>query len=583
MYYTSEENVQILIALLKKHNVSKIIASPGTMNISFVGSVQTDNYFTIYSAPDERSAAYMACGLAKECNEPVVITCTGATASRNYIPGLTEAFYSKIPIISVTFSQPFAYIGQNRPQVMDRRTQLNDMCIKSVQIPVCRSPEDIWATDLMINDALLAATSNASGPVHINIVSECSTDFSIKKLPNVRKIDKFTMDKEFPPLPKGRIGIYVGAHNKWTKNLIKVVDKFCELNNSVVFCDRTGNYEGKYAIYPSLVCSQDSYISSLRSLDLLIYIGNVFGTDMVMNPSQVWRVNPDGVVRDTFGNLSAVFETTEEVFFSKYIEMTKHNESNNEYYLQWNDEVIRFEKLIPELPYSNLWCAKTVIEKIPEQTTIHFGILNSLRCWSLMYLNKFTYGYSNTGGFGIDGCISTLIGASLANSNQLYFGVIGDLAFFYDMNVLGNRHVGNNIRLMLVNNGKGTEFRMYNHPGNIFKEQADCYISAGNHYGCKSSRLVKNYAENLGFEYISATNKEEFIKNLKKFLSPYSSSSKSLIFEVFTTSEDESAALYKMRNLVVDNGAIAKNKIKKAAKNLLGENVIKTVKKIIKK
>ena len=130
MYYTSEENVQILIALLKKHNVSKIIASPGTMNISFVGSVQTDNYFTIYSAPDERSAAYMACGLAKECNEPVVITCTGATASRNYIPGLTEAFYSKIPIISVTFSQPFAYIGQNRPQVMDRRTQLNDMCIK---------------------------------------------------------------------------------------------------------------------------------------------------------------------------------------------------------------------------------------------------------------------------------------------------------------------------------------------------------------------------------------------------------------------------------------------------------------------
>ena len=52
---------------------------------------------------------------------------------------------------------------------------------------------------------------------------------------------------------------------------------------------------------------------------------------------------------------------------------------------------------------------------------------------------------------------------------------------------------------------------------------------------------------------------------------------------MFTTSEDESAALYKMRNLVVDNGAIAKNKIKKAAKNLLGENVIKTVKKIIKK
>ena len=47
--YTSEKNIQILISLLKEHNIKNIIASPGTTNISFVASVQCDDFFKIYS------------------------------------------------------------------------------------------------------------------------------------------------------------------------------------------------------------------------------------------------------------------------------------------------------------------------------------------------------------------------------------------------------------------------------------------------------------------------------------------------------------------------------------------------------
>ena len=65
-YYTSERNAQIVIALLKANNIRKIIASPGATNITFVASIQQDPYFEIYSSVDERSAAYMACGLAAE-------------------------------------------------------------------------------------------------------------------------------------------------------------------------------------------------------------------------------------------------------------------------------------------------------------------------------------------------------------------------------------------------------------------------------------------------------------------------------------------------------------------------------------
>ena len=60
-FYTSERNVQILISLLKQYGIKKVVASPGSTNVTFVGSIQQDPYFEIYSSVDERSAAYIAC------------------------------------------------------------------------------------------------------------------------------------------------------------------------------------------------------------------------------------------------------------------------------------------------------------------------------------------------------------------------------------------------------------------------------------------------------------------------------------------------------------------------------------------
>ena len=100
--YTNERNVQIVIALLKAHGIHRVIASPGTTNMTFVVSIENDPWFQIWSSVDERSAAYLACGMAAETGEPVAISCTGATASRNYMPGLTEAYYRKLPVLAIT-------------------------------------------------------------------------------------------------------------------------------------------------------------------------------------------------------------------------------------------------------------------------------------------------------------------------------------------------------------------------------------------------------------------------------------------------------------------------------------------------
>ena len=100
--YSAEKNVQMLISLMKQHDIRKVIVSPGMKNMPFIASVQYDPFFEVYSCVDERSAAYMACGLSVQSGEPVALSCTGATASRNYVSALTEAYYNNIPILAIT-------------------------------------------------------------------------------------------------------------------------------------------------------------------------------------------------------------------------------------------------------------------------------------------------------------------------------------------------------------------------------------------------------------------------------------------------------------------------------------------------
>ena len=170
-FYSTEINVQVVVALLKVNGIRKIVASPGTTNYSLVGSLQSDPFFEIYSSVDERSAAYIACGMAAESGEPVVLTCTGATASRNYIPGLTEAYYRKLPVLAITSHQGTDRIGQLIAQNVDRRSLPNDIANLSVELPVVKDDRDRDFVVMETNKAMLELRRNGGGPVHINIMT----------------------------------------------------------------------------------------------------------------------------------------------------------------------------------------------------------------------------------------------------------------------------------------------------------------------------------------------------------------------------------------------------------------------------
>lgn len=584
--YSNERNVQILIALLKTNNIKKIVASPGSTNIPFVMSLQNDGDFEIYSCVDERSAAYMAVGLSAESGEPVVITCTGATASRNYFSALTEAFYRRLPILAVTATRPLSCIGNHVAQVIDRTAVPNDIVKLSVFAPLVRCHNDEWDCTLKLNRAMAALRKNGGGPVHINLETESSFDFSVKELKNVRNISFYKHNDELPAISKGRIAIFVGSHPAFTKEETNVVDEFCEKYNAALYCDHTSNYSGKYRVEAALLGAQDQYLSPACNMDLIIYIGEITGAyeigSMMPKAKTFWRVAEDGEFRDCSTTLSKVFHMSEFEFFSKYNSLKNTTEPITLYQESENDYVHLYNSIPDNLPLSNIWVAKTMAPKMPKDSVMHYAILNSLRSWNFFKLDNSIRGYCNVGGFGIDGNMSTLIGASFVHPERLYFGVVGDLSFFYDMNCLGNRHIGSNVRILMIDNGKGMEFRNYIHPASKYDNSlVDSYISAGGHYGHQSHQLVKHFAEDLGFEYLTASSKEEVIANMDKFLS-HSIGHKPIVFEIFTEQNDENAALHAMRNLDKSTDKMVINAAKKIITSVGGKEALTTVKKIIR-
>lgn len=571
-FYTDERNVQIVVSLLKAHGIRKVVVSPGTTNITLVGSLMYDGSFELYSSVDERSAAYLACGLASESGEPVALSCTGATASRNYMSGLTEAYYRKLPVLAITSHQGVHRIGHLIPQNIDRSVIPNDIALLSVSLPVIHDKKDERFCEIEANKAMLELRRNGGGPVHINLFTTYSKAFNVKTLPSVHVIRRYFYYDALPEISRmnGHVAVFIGSHKEFSEEETNAIDKFCGTYDAVVFCDHTSGYHGKYAVHSSLIFKQNGGANQIHDIDTLIHIGEVSG-DYDGTPSgakHVWRISEDGELRDTFGTLTNVFQMREIDFFAYY----EGEENKKEDYLTQCKTFYQsvFEN-IPEIPFSNIWIASILHDKFPVGCQVHFGILNTLRSWNLFVLPEGISSRCNVGGFGIDGILSTLIGSSFANPNKLYFGILGDLAFFYDINVLGNRHVGKNLRILLVNNGKGTEFRNYDHPCAAFGNDADRFMSAAGHFGHQSGDLLKHYAEDLGFIYITASNKEEFLKHYNEFISP-NMGDKSIIFECFTNSENESNALKMIRSIITGDTTMSVKAMAKAAiKNVVGK------------
>ena len=477
-------NVRILVSLLKQYNVATLVISPGTKHLGLVKSVEDDPFFTCYSVIDERSAAYFATGLTLT-NGPVALLCTSAQATRNYIPGLTEAYYRGAPVLAITADYDESYVAY--PQVIDQLAYPHDAVHISVDLPSTSSQATLT---LRVNQALDALSK---GPSHINIRMEGHWAEGPAELTPARKITRFA--GKWPTLKSPALLVLGPGQHRNNGPMAA----FVETNDVAVYTSHISNYYGPKSVRGGVKVPPDTIITYGGPLGDYKLLGNLRGKGIPH-----WHLGSE--FADTYGSLTWLLPPDE--FFKEY---TKSVATGTDYVKQWP----KFQAPQDNGKLSQLLVAKTLGPRLPKGCNLHFSILNALRTWDKVPLDRSINCYSNVAAFGIDGALSTFLGHAVS-CDKPCFAIVGDLAFYYDMNILGNRHLRGNAKIVLINNHGGAEFLTNNHPASSYGSATVRHTAAMGHFG----RSAEGWATDNNLTYYPCNKTEDLGPLIDKFIEP---------------------------------------------------------------
>lgn len=535
--YTDKKSILQLAALLKAHGIRKIVLCPGSRNIPIVQTLANIPDFTCYPMTDERSAGFFALGLALHGGTPAAVCCTSGTALLNLHPAVAEAFYQQVPLVVISADRPAAWIGQMDGQTLPQPGVFGSLVKKSVDLPEVDSEESEWYCNRLINEALLELNHHGKGPVHINVpISEPFFKLPVTELPEVRVITRYqglsVYDKDYQPLIDrlnryqrrmavvGQMNLIYLFDKRYTKMLYKHFAWFTEnISNQTVPGVPIRNIE-------PLLCSMNFETQQKMRPELLItYGGHIISKRLKKflrrhPPVEHWHIAPDGEVVDLYGSLTTVIEMDPFEFLEKIAPMMENR--TPEYPRQWE----ALSKAIPQaqFDYSEMSAIGAVIKNLPAPCSLHLANSSVVRYAQLFDIPANVEILSNRGTNGIEGSLSTALGYATA-SDKLNYLFIGDLSFFYDMNALWNSNYGANIRILLLNNEGGEIFHAL--PGLELHENARRFVTATH---CATA---KAWAEDRGFEYLSARNSEELNAAVTVFTQA-SVTNRPILLEVFT-------------------------------------------------
>lgn len=544
--FTDKKNVLQLVALLKAHQITRVVLCPGSRNIPLVHTLSTHPDFTCYAITDERSAGFFALGLALNGGKPAAICCTSGTALLNLHPAVAEAYYQQVPLVVISADRPAAWIGQMDGQTVPQPGVFQTLVRKSVNLPEIQTEEDEWYCNRLINEALLETCHRGRGPVHINVpLSEPLFQFTEENLPDVRVITRYQglspYDRDYSGLIDRLNGyskrmVLVGQMNliylfekRYTKLLYKHFAWLTEhLGNQTVPGLPVRNFD---AVIASL---SEEKAEQMAPQLLITYGGHVISKRLKKflrqhPPKEHWHVSADGEVMDLYGTLTTVIEMDPFEFLEKIASLLDNR--TPEFPKQWE----YYSKMTPEpdFPYSEMKVVGELIKQLPESCALHLGNSSSVRYAQLYTLPATVEVCCNRGTNGIEGSLSTAIGYA-SSSDRLNFVVLGDLSFFYDMNALWNSHFRPNLRILLLNNSGGEIFHTL--PGLEMSGTSHKFITAVH------QTSAQGWAEERGFSYLKADDEVTLAEAMTLFTQP-EQGDKPLLIEVFTNKNKDARIL----------------------------------------
>ena len=515
--YSHLPSVNILTSLLVAHGIRHAVVCPGSRNAPIVHNLNECAAIRCYPVTDERSAAFFALGVAQATDEPVVVCVTSGTALLNTAPAVAEACYQHQSLVIISADRPAAWIGQLDGQTLQQPGALSPWVTKTVSLPELPAsgevdPSQRCYCNRLVNEALIEAFSDRHPCVHINVpLAEPLFRFTVSELPQERVIRRFTPPVDYGCLPQALIDDLQQAQRPLIvfgqlsprrfhyEGFDYLFSHVIVLHEALAPFTSVSPIDEALAILDNAPSTLNPAPSTLHP-DFILYVGDAIVSKRLKaflrqaHEARCWRISLTGEVEDTFQNLCGmVVGDAEAILQSLNIKMTQLKRASDnsiaDYRRMWlrllREAGQRMQAVEPHL--SSRAAVQALEQRLQnieaEDYEVHYANSTPVRL-----ANIFAQGHSvwcNRGVNGIEGSLSTAAGFAAAvlppltsHPSPLVFCIIGDLSFFYDQNALWNQNLSGNLRILLLNNGRGAIFDHL--PGLADSPAANAYV-AGAH------------------------------------------------------------------------------------------------------
>lgn len=568
------EYIAALVDEFYQLGVRHAVFSPGSRSTTMAMLFKEHEGFETYMNIDERSASFMALGIAKAHKEPTVLVCTSGSAVAHYLPAILEAQYSGIPLIVLSADRPHTLLHVGAPQTVDQHKIFGTAVNYFEELAVPQESHYYTYPRQVARKAYMKAMDTKKGPVHINVplfeplVPELSrnhfeagrSSFKVVK-PNYSSV--FGCDNR-NNLTHVNNAIDITHGNDGTKEINDLLERyerililagpqidideantirfFGEALQAPILADPLSNVRGcgtsKVVIstYDALLAGQALW-NELKP-DCVIQFGQIVVSKRVQQMIASWTDVEYVEVNPTMDFMNPTGKTTMHVQASIDVFTHLHgkNNSSDTYLNIWRrlDQAGK-KQLSTAIDEPHCFEGRTIRElqkQIPEDGQIFVANSMTIRDFDYFWFSGESKAvlYGNRGVNGIDGTISTALGLA-ANGKPTYL-VTGDLSLFHDLNGLAVAKTHNlNLIIILHNNDGGGIFEYLPQKGTkhfdyLFStSQGLDYSGAAKLYGCgytkisspdELSSVLANVSQETGVHIIEIPTNREYSRELHK-------------------------------------------------------------------
>lgn len=560
-------------------DVRHIVLSPGSRCAPLTLAFVRHPDIQVKTVSDERSAAFIAMGMARQMRKPVGIVCTSGSAAYNYAPAVAEAFFQQVPLIIFTADRPPEWIDQLDGQTIRQREIYGKHVKASYEMPVGQTEDDIWYASRIVSEAINMSHTYPWGPIHINVplrepfypVAGEEMDFSspvkvIQQISGEKILSQEVLNELTKQWNSNSRKLIVCGQQMYDQPVTEAVQHLSIKQQIPVVADVISNmHEVKEAIRHAdvFLAKKDKALYQSLQPDLLITFGlSVISKNLKLflrkyRPKIHWHVQPSGTVADTFQSLTQVIHSEPTHFFQSMTELSAENEEQMTFFQQWQNEEQKASRFMHGLfsekkmtSPNEFEVVQLMLQSLPEHVDLHLANSMAVRYANLIGVKEEQKNieiFTNRGTSGIDGSNSTAVGTALA-SGKLTVLITGDMAFFYDRNAFWHNYLMPDLRIVILNNRGGNIFRMIEGPSRQ-PELEEYFVTRQMLYAENTARDFK-----MEYQQVDLTQEKNFAKlkaEIKSFLNTASVSAK--ILEIITDGKKNAEIFNQYKNLIMNN------------------------------